>query len=92
MGDAVAARMKIEQFGGMDFSFRDSREGKLCEALCQSFDDYDPSAMATACMEFDRVSKLDAWKTQILVRVKRNIEEMGGGGVGEDEDEEVDLT
>ncbi|GMH46632.1 hypothetical protein TrRE_jg10939 [Triparma retinervis] len=68
MGDAVAARMKIEHFGGMDFSFRDSREGKLCDALCQSFDDYDPSAMATACMEFDRVSKLDAWKTQILVR------------------------
>lgn len=91
MGDAVAARMKIEQFGGMDFSFRDSREGKLCEALCQAFDDFDPGAMATACMEFDRVSKLDAWKTQILVKVKRNIEEMGGGGGG-DEEEEVDLT
>lgn len=37
-----------------------------------------------------QISKLDAWKTKMLLKIKRTIE--AGAGVEEDEDEEVDLT
>jgi len=86
LGDSVAARMKLDSFGAADFSFLDSREGKLCTELIQACDDFDPDSLATACFEFDRVSKLDAWKTNILVKIKRAIADTGG------DDEEVDLS
>ncbi|GMH91826.1 hypothetical protein TrVE_jg14402 [Triparma verrucosa] len=86
-GDAVAARQKVDLFGGLDFSFRESREGQLCDKLVTAVEEFDADGFSTACYEFDRVSKLDAWKTSILVQIKRAIE---GSGEGEDEDE-VDL-
>lgn len=87
LGDSVAARMKLESFGAIDFSFGDSREGKLCSELVQACDDFDADAIATACFEYDRVSKLDGWKTSILVKIKRSI-----ANDGNDDDDEVDLS
>jgi len=87
LGDSVAARMKLESFGAVDFSFTDSREGKLCTELTQACDDFDADGIATACFEFDRVSKLDGWKTSILVKIKRAI-----ANNGDEDDEEVDLS
>lgn len=58
----------------------------------------DADGFATSCYEFDRVSKLDAWKTSILVKIKRTIEDSsgvgggGGGGDGGGEDDDIDLT
>ncbi|GMI50369.1 hypothetical protein ScalyP_jg7589 [Parmales sp. scaly parma] len=86
MGDSVAGRMKIDAFGAVDFSFLDSREGKLCDQLVEAVDNSDGDAMATACFEFDRVSKLDAWKTTILVSIKRGIVDNNG------DDDDVDLS
>ena len=42
----------------------------------------------TACFEYDRISKLDPWKTSMLVKVKRSISDEGGG----DDEDDVDLT
>jgi alpha-soluble NSF attachment protein len=38
--------------------------------------------------EYDRVSKLDPWKTSILVKVKRTIDD----DAGDDDGDDVDLT
>ena len=89
MGDTVAANIKLELFGGYDFTFRDSREGKLCESLITNCEAYDSDGFANSCMEFDRVNKLDGWRTEMLVRIKRNISGAAGDGGGE---EEFDLT
>lgn len=40
MGDSVAARQKLDLFGNIDASFRDSREGSLCDKLVQAVDDF----------------------------------------------------
>jgi alpha-soluble NSF attachment protein len=51
---------------------------------------FDAEGFATACFDFDRVSKLDPWKTSMLVKVKRTIDDEGAGGG--DDDDDVDLT
>lgn len=86
--DSIAATQALERYEGVDFTFGESREGKFCRQLVECVEGYDAEGFATACFEFDRISKLDPWKTSMLVKVKRSIADEAGG---EDEDE-VDLT
>lgn len=87
-GDAIAAQQAMQRYGSLDYTFGDSREGKLCDKLIECVEGYDAEGFATACYEYDRISKLDPWKTSMLVKVKRTISDEDGEG---DEDE-VDLT
>lgn len=87
-GDAIAAQQALQRYGSLDYTFGESREGKFCDRLIECVEGYDAEGFATVCFEYDRISKLDPWKTTMLVRVKRTISDEDGG---EDEDE-VDLT
>lgn len=87
--DAVGAEQALQRYEGVDYTFSESREGKFARTLVECVEGLDAEGLAQACFEFDRVSKLDPWKTSMLVRVKRSIQ--GESGVGDDEDE-VDLT
>jgi len=90
--DAVGAGQSLRKFESLDYTFGESREGKFACELVEAVDAFDSEMFATACFEYDRISKLDPWKTSILVKVKRGID--GGGDVGGDDPEEddVDLT
>jgi alpha-soluble NSF attachment protein len=92
-GDAVGAEQALSRYEGVDYTFGESREGKFARQLAECVDKLDAESMATACFEYDRISKLDPWKTSMLVKVKRSIQDDGGtaGGGGDDEDD-VDLT
>ena len=87
-GDSIAAQQALQRYGSLDYTFGDSREGKLCNSLIECVEGFDADGFATACFEYDRISKLDPWKTSMLVKVKRTISDEAGGE-GEDE---VDLT
>jgi len=93
-GDAVASSQALGRYMNMDFTFPDSREGKFCTSLVECLENYDTEGFATACFEFDRISKLDGWKTTMLVKAKRCIESEGEGGLGvmEESGDDVDLT
>jgi alpha-soluble NSF attachment protein len=94
-GDAVGAEQALSRYEGVDYTFTESREGKFARQLVDCVDRLDAESMATACFEFDRISKLDPWKTSMLVKVKRSIQEdggTGGGGGGGDDEDDVDLT
>lgn len=84
--DAIGAEQALQRYEGIDYTFSESREGKFAATLVECVNGMDAEGFATACFEFDRVSKLDPWKTSMLVRVKRGIE-----GGDEDEDD-IDLT
>lgn len=56
------------------------------QSLADAIDSGDVDAFTTAVAEFDSLTRLDAWKTALLVRVKRKI-----GSRGDELDEE-DLT
>jgi alpha-soluble NSF attachment protein len=87
--DSIGASQALSRFDNLDYTFGESREGKFAQQLVETVEGFDPEGFATACFEYDRISKLDPWKTSMLVRVKRGIEEEGGGGEGEDD---LDLT
>jgi alpha-soluble NSF attachment protein len=57
--------------------------------LIECVEGFDAEGFSTACFEYDRISKLDPWKTSVLVKVKRSIDD---GGDDEDDDDDVDLT
>lgn len=87
--DSVGAEKAMSMFNSLDFTFRESREGKFADGLVTCVNGFDDEGFATACYEYDRISKLDPWKTTILLSVKKSVE---GGGDGLDDDEDFDLT
>ena len=95
-GDSIAAQQALGRYANLDFTFQDSREGKFCAVLVECMEQFDSEGFATACFEYDRISKLDPWKTTLLVKVKRSIEEQAGGGavIGGNamDGDDVDLT
>jgi alpha-soluble NSF attachment protein len=89
-GDSIGASQALARFDSLDYTFADSREGKFARQLVECVEGFDPEGFATACFEYDRISKLDPWKTSLLVKVKRSIEDSTGGGGGVEDD--IDLT
>jgi len=85
--DSVGASQAMQRYEALDYTFGESREGKFSAALIKSVENYDVEGLATACIEFDRIIKLDPWKTSILVIVRRTIE-----GEGENGEDDIDLT
>eukprot|EP00536_Pseudo-nitzschia_multiseries_P001667 jgi/Psemu1/234886/estExt_Genewise1.C_210142 len=88
-GDDVGAEQANAKYESLDYTFADSREGKLALDLTEAVKGFDVEGFATACFEYDRISKLNPWQTSILVKVKRSIDEGGDDG---DDDSDVDLT
>jgi alpha-soluble NSF attachment protein len=86
--DAVGAEQALQRYEGVDYTFGESREGKFAKELIESVQNQDVEAFGTACFEYDRISKLDPWKTSILVKVKKTIDDEGGDG----DDDDFDLT
>ena len=88
-GDSVAAQQCMQKYESLDYTFSESREGKFARQLTECVEGYDAEGFSTACFDYDRISKHDPWKTSVLVKVKRTIDDGGGDG---DDDSEVDLT
>jgi len=91
-GDSIAGAQAVSKYNNLDYTFGDSREGKFCSALVECVESFDSDGFATACFEYDRISKLDDWKTSILVKVKKTIEDEAGIGGEVEDGDDVDLT
>lgn len=73
----VATRNALEHYRELDPTFTSTREHQLLVDLAEAVDQGDAEAFADKLFEYDRLSKLDKWKTTILLRVKNGIEEKG---------------
>ena len=89
-GDSIGASQAFSRFDSLDYTFGECREGKFSKQLVDCVEEFDPEGFATACFEYDRISKLDPWKTSMLVKVKRSIEDTSGDGI--DGGDDIDLT
>mmetsp|Transcript_7367 Transcript_7367/g.8457 ORF Transcript_7367/g.8457 Transcript_7367/m.8457 type:complete len:311 (+) Transcript_7367:159-1091(+) len=81
--DVVAAQNCLTRYSDLDYSFRESREGKLFESLTKCVEEYDADKFADELYTYDRISKLTPWETTILLGIKQSIEQ--------DDDEVPDL-
>jgi len=57
-----------------------SRECKLLDDLCAAFKDGSVDAFTDAVYSYDQISKLDPWKTSVLLKVKQSIQKASGQG------------
>lgn len=72
--DTVATKRALEQYSELDNTFPGTREFMLLNDLVQCVEQGDQDAFAEKLFHFDQLSKLDKWKTTLLLRVKNNIE------------------
>ncbi|XP_042377716.1 alpha-soluble NSF attachment protein-like [Zingiber officinale] len=83
-GDIVAITNALERYQEIDPTFSGTREYKLLSALADSMDEGDVEKFTEALHEYDSMTRLDTWKTTLLLRVKNTIKAK--------EEEEDDLT
>ncbi|KAK9075414.1 hypothetical protein SSX86_003737 [Deinandra increscens subsp. villosa] len=72
-GDDVAITNALEKYQELDPTFAGSREYRLLADLAASIDEEDVDKFTDAIKEFDSMTKLDAWKTTLLLRVKDKL-------------------
>lgn len=75
--DMVATNRALESYRDLDPSFTQTREHQLLTDLAEAVDEGDQEKFADKLFQFDQMSKLDKWKTTLLLRVKEKIEEKG---------------
>jgi len=71
--DVVSAKRQIDKYQEMDYSFGSQRECKFLLEIISAYENYDVEAFTQAVVDFDSVSKLDPWKTTVLLRIKNHI-------------------
>jgi len=76
-GDLVATNRAMEKYREMDPTFPSTREHQLIVDLSETVEAGDQEAFADKLFQYDQMSKLDKWKTTILLRIKSAIEEKG---------------
>lgn len=73
----VAANRALESYREVDPTFASTREHQLLVDLVQTIEQGDQEAFADKLFQYDQLSKLDKWKTTLLLRIKNSIEEEG---------------
>lgn len=89
-GDLVKAKMAIERYEDLDMTFGSTRECQLLKVtpIAQEYmfsnllknvlaavEAGDRDAFTEHVRAYDNLSRLDTWKTSILVKIKNNIHE-----------------
>ena len=73
--DIVSASKAISRYLEADMSFGQSREYTLLAGMLDAFDQGDQEKFTAVVADYDRMTKLDSWKTSILLRIKKQISE-----------------
>lgn len=72
-GDQVGTSSALQKYAEMDVQFTDTREYKLLMDIQAAQDEGDVEAFTNAVKKFDDITKLDAWKTSVLLKVKNHM-------------------
>ena len=71
----VATQRALASYQELDQTFQGTREHQLLMDLAGAVEQADAESFADRLFQYDQLSKLDKWKTTILLRVKNGIEE-----------------
>ncbi|KAL8763061.1 MAG: hypothetical protein Q9194_007427 [Teloschistes cf. exilis] len=75
--DNVATSRALDTYRDLDPTFPLTREHQLLSDLAEAVEQGDQEAFTDKLFQYDQLSKLDKWKTTLLLRVKEGIEEKG---------------
>lgn len=78
MGDLVSTKLAMENYAELDPNFTQQREYKFLLAIIQAVEEGNQEEFTNQVAEFDAMLKLDSWKTSILLKIKRSIQEEPG--------------
>jgi alpha-soluble NSF attachment protein len=73
----VTANRSAQTYIGKDNTFSATREYQFADALIKAVEAGDEEGYTAAVVEFDRITKLDNWKTAILLKIKKSIGDVG---------------
>ncbi|KAF8213091.1 vesicular-fusion protein SEC17 [Mycena galopus ATCC 62051] len=81
--DTVSAKRNLTKYSNQDSSYSSTRESKFIQALIEAVEAGDQEAFTGAVVEFDQVTKLDNWKTGMLLKIKRTLQDnaVDDGGI-----------
>lgn len=82
-GDLIGTNRALEKYRDMDPSFGTQREHQLLVDVIGTIENGDSEGFADKLYAYDQMSKLDKWKTALLLRVKGNIQQ---GAEGEEDE------
>jgi alpha-soluble NSF attachment protein len=68
----------MARYGQMDNTFPSTREAKFVTALLEALEQGEEETFTSVVFEYDQVTKLDNWKTAILLKIKRGIQQAPG--------------
>ena len=74
-GDQVSTERALDKYRDMDPTFASQREHQLLIDVLGAVQEGDQEKFADKLYAYDQMSKLDKWKTTILLRIKGQIEE-----------------
>ena len=74
--DLEDTKLKFERYCEMDIHLEGSMEGELVMALIRAIEKKNPREMSTILKKFDKLQKLDTWKTTLLLKIKDKITEI----------------
>ncbi|KAH9809903.1 hypothetical protein DFH28DRAFT_513414 [Melampsora americana] len=77
-GDIVSTKRALENYVELDPNFTQQREYKFLLSIIDSVESGDQESYTNHVAEFDAMLKLDPWKTSILLKIKRSIQEEPG--------------
>ncbi|GLJ53650.1 hypothetical protein SUGI_1144390 [Cryptomeria japonica] len=72
-GDTMALNNALEKYQELDPTFSGTRECKFLDDLVLSIDEEDVEKFTDVVKEFDSLSRLDQWKTTLLLRAKNSL-------------------
>jgi len=71
--NGAAFKQALARYKDAFFAFSKSRECKFLDKLAAAVEEEDVQAFTDAVAEYDRVSPLDKWRTNVLLMMKRHL-------------------
>lgn len=72
----MRAKLSIDKYQSLDMTFAGTREFKFLHDLADATAASDGQQFTDIVAEFDKMTRLDNWKTTLLLRIKKSLGEV----------------
>jgi alpha-soluble NSF attachment protein len=73
--DPASVKRNLTRYASLDTTFSSTREAKFVNALLEAINAGDLDQYTAFVGDYDQVTPLDNWKTNILLKIKKTLDE-----------------